>query len=182
LYLNMERSAAALFGVVTYGGMLDNTVGGGIASGMKPFETIVKECEEEASLPEDLIREKAKPVGVVTYAFQTNKATGGEVGLMQPEVEFVYDLELPEDVTPKPNDDEVEAFYLWDVAKVSSTLDRVLYVIDDSPGTRGDSEGELQAELRRRPDRGSPPSSRREHADISILGLLHAPRHPYARE
>lgn len=36
----------------TYGGMLDNTVAGGISSGMGVLETVVKESMEEASIPE----------------------------------------------------------------------------------------------------------------------------------
>lgn len=88
---------------------------------MEPFETVVKEAAEEASLPEELIKDRVKAVGVITYAFQSNKQTGGEIGLLQPEVEYIYDLELPADVIPKPYDDEVEAFYLWDVEKVENS-------------------------------------------------------------
>ena len=43
----------------TYPNMLDTTVAGGVKSGVSPFQTIVEEAEEEASLPEDLIRQKA---------------------------------------------------------------------------------------------------------------------------
>jgi 8-oxo-dGTP pyrophosphatase MutT (NUDIX family) len=43
----------------TYGGMLDNTVAGGISTGEVPFECLVREASEEASLPEDLVREGA---------------------------------------------------------------------------------------------------------------------------
>lgn len=127
----------------TYGGMLDNTVGGGISSGMKPFETVVKECGEEASLSEELVRERVKSVGVVTYALVSSEKTGGEVGLMQPEVEFVYDLELPVEVVPKPCDDEVEAFYLWDVAKVGCGFGDGLPGADCCAGAGGTFEGEL---------------------------------------
>jgi 8-oxo-dGTP pyrophosphatase MutT (NUDIX family) len=150
LLFNVERSASCLFGVVTYGvhltaytrkdgelriwtprrakskqtygGMLDNAVAGGIASGEAPFESLVRECAEEASLQEDLVRSKAKACGTVTYWYVRDERAGGETGLMQPEVQYVYDLELPEDTIPKPGDDEVEEFYLWGVEEVQEAM------------------------------------------------------------
>jgi 8-oxo-dGTP pyrophosphatase MutT (NUDIX family) len=154
LLFNVERSASPLLGVVTYGvhltaytrsketgeikiwtprrartkqtygGMLDNAVAGGIASGESPFESLVRECAEEASLSEELVRERAKAVGTVTYYAIRDERAGGETGLMQPEVQYVYDLELPEDVVPKPGDDEVEEFYLWTVEEVREAMRR----------------------------------------------------------
>lgn len=91
----------------TYGGMLDNTVAGGISVGETPMECLVREADEEASFPADLIRGHAKPVGTVSYFMIRDKRAGGEEGLMQPECQFVYDLEVDKSVIPKPNDDEV---------------------------------------------------------------------------
>lgn len=151
LLFNVERSATPLLGVVTYGvhlnaytrtpdgelkiwiprrartkqtygGMLDNAVGGGIASGESPFESVIRECAEEASLSEDLVREKTKACGTVTYWYIRDERAGGETNLMQPECQYVYDLELPEDVILKPCDDEVEEFYLWSVEEVQDAL------------------------------------------------------------
>jgi len=136
----MERSACALFGVVTYGvhmtvyqegfggsmwiwvptrartkqtwpGYLDNTVAGGVPSGMGVFEAVVKESMEEASIKEDIVRRHAKAVGSVSYFFRTSK------GWLQPEIEYVYDLRIPQGVDPapfqpKPLDGEVESFEL----------------------------------------------------------------------
>lgn len=67
----------------TYGGMLDNSVAGGISAGMGAFETLVKESGEEASLPEHLVRERAKCTGVATYFYIRDKRAGGEAGLLQ---------------------------------------------------------------------------------------------------
>ncbi|KAH8651489.1 thiamine pyrophosphokinase-related protein-like protein [Tricladium varicosporioides] len=106
----------------TYGGLLDNTVAGGIASGESPFESMVREADEEASLPEGLVRTNAKDVGMVTYIYVRESRAGGENGLIQPEVQYVYDLELPKDVIPQPKDGEVEEFYLWTVEKVQEAL------------------------------------------------------------
>ncbi|KAF3035227.1 hypothetical protein E8E12_004551 [Didymella heteroderae] len=154
LLFSVERSASPLFGVVTYGvhltaytrshetgevriwtprraktkqtygGMLDNAVAGGIASGESPFESLVRECSEEASLEEALVRERARAAGTVTYWYVRDERAGGETGLLQPEVQYIYDLELPEDVIPKPGDDEVEEFYLWSVQEVQEAMRR----------------------------------------------------------
>ena len=151
LLFEVERSASPLLGVVTYGvhltaytkdkqgevkiwiprrartkqtygGMLDNAVAGGIASGESAFESLVRECAEEASLPEDLVRSKAKTVGTITYFHIRGEKAGGETKLLQPECQYVYDLELPEDVIPKPGDDEVEEFYLWRIDEVLDAM------------------------------------------------------------
>jgi 8-oxo-dGTP pyrophosphatase MutT (NUDIX family) len=154
LLFNVERSASPLLGVVTYGvhltaytrakgtgeikiwtprrartkqtygGMLDNAVAGGIASGESPFESLVRECGEEASLPEDLVRKNVRAAGTVTYYYIRDERAGGETGLMQPECQYIYDLELPEDVVPRPGDDEVEEFYLWSVEEVVGAMER----------------------------------------------------------
>ncbi|KAF7986083.1 hypothetical protein HWV62_41489 [Athelia sp. TMB] len=133
----MERAATSLFGVVTYGvhmtiyqevgnqlkvwvptrartkqtwgGYLDNSVAGGIPSGMPPFEALVKESMEEASIAEEIVRVHAKAVGSISYYTRTPS------GWLQPEVEYVYDLPVPPGAdptpfTPKPLDGEVESF------------------------------------------------------------------------
>ncbi|EER24232.1 hydrolase, NUDIX family protein [Coccidioides posadasii C735 delta SOWgp] len=147
---SIERSGSNLFGILTYGvhmtvyvndengiriwvarrsktkqtypGMLDNTVGGGISTGEQPFESLVREAIEEASLPEDLVRANTKAVGCVTYTYIRDARAGGETGLLQPECEYVYDLEVDSSVVPKPCDTEVEGFYLWTVDEVKAAL------------------------------------------------------------
>ncbi|PPQ71242.1 hypothetical protein CVT26_010984 [Gymnopilus dilepis] len=138
----MERSACALFGIVTYGvhlsiydevvgddgqrhlrvwvptraltkptfpGYLDNTVAGGIPSGMPMFESLVKECMEEASIGPEIVRKYTRATGSISYFFRTAK------GWLQPEIEYVYDIVIPPGVdsaafTPRPSDGEVESF------------------------------------------------------------------------
>ncbi|KAL2438265.1 Thiamine pyrophosphokinase [Exophiala dermatitidis] len=149
LLLNMERSASPLFGIVTYGvhltgyvmtdegmklwtprrsltkqtypGMMDNTVAGGISTGEKPFECLVRECEEEASLPAEIAR-SSKPCGTLTYFHLRDARAGGETGLCQPEVQYIYDLEMPLDVIPQPGDDEAIDFQLLTVAEVQKAM------------------------------------------------------------
>jgi isopentenyldiphosphate isomerase len=168
LLYNVERSASALFGVVTYGvhmtcytrvegasfgikmwvprrsknkqtyaSMLDNSVAGGMATGEVPLECVIREANEEASLPEELVREKAEAKGIITYTYVREERAGGETGLIQPEVQYVFDLELPEGTVCKPNDKEVEEFYLWSIEEVKEALKRgefkpncVLLVLD----------------------------------------------------
>ncbi|EQB49102.1 NUDIX domain-containing protein [Colletotrichum gloeosporioides Cg-14] len=154
LLIDMERSASGLFGVMRYGvhltafvrcpsashgikiwvprrspnkstfpGMLDNTVAGGLMTGEDPFECVIREADEEANLPDQLVRGRTKHVGGVTYIYIT-EAEAGQVGLIYPEVQWIYDLELPEDVVPQPKDGEVAEFHLCTVEEVQHSLAR----------------------------------------------------------
>lgn len=148
--ITMDRAASPLFGIVTYGvhmtaylkeencmkiwvprrarhkqtygGMLDNTVAGGISAGEQPFECLVREAAEEASFPEDIIRSSAIACGTVSYFYIRDTRAGGETELFQPEVQFVYDMEVGSDVIPKPCDGEVEEFSLCTVEEVQIAL------------------------------------------------------------
>ncbi|KAF7513015.1 hypothetical protein GJ744_011281 [Endocarpon pusillum] len=106
----------------TYPGMMDNSVAGGIASGEKVLDCLIREASEEASLSEDLVRGNARPCGTVTYFHVRDERAGGETGLCMPECEYVYDLELPVDVVPVPGDDEAVDFRLLNVEEVKTAL------------------------------------------------------------
>lgn len=149
LLFSLERSATSLFGVVQYGvhmtafvrtaegmkiwaprraktkqtypNMMDNTVAGGLSTGEKPFECLIRESQEEASLPEEIVR-NAKAVGTLTYFHVRDARAGGETGLCQPECQYMYDLELSEDVIPKPGDNEAVDFRLLTIAEVQEAL------------------------------------------------------------
>ncbi|RKF80015.1 Uncharacterized protein GcM3_049022 [Golovinomyces cichoracearum] len=108
----------------TFGGMLDNTVAGGMAVNEDPLTCLVREAEEEAGLQKDLVQEYSKACGTVTYIYLSDSRAGGEAGLVQPECEFIYDLELPKSVVPAPTDGEVDEFYLWSVEEVQAALKR----------------------------------------------------------
>jgi 8-oxo-dGTP pyrophosphatase MutT (NUDIX family) len=98
---------------------LDNLVAGGIDYKHGLAATLVKEAEEEASLPPALAA-AAVPVGAIPYRMET------EYGLRD-DVLFLYDLEVPEGVTPVNRDGEIVAFTLMDaqdvVARVRDTED-----------------------------------------------------------
>lgn len=88
----------------------DHIVAGGQPSDLTPTENIIKECSEEASIPLELAR-TAKPVGAVSYT--TISSTG-----LKPDVLFTFDIQLPHDFTPQPQDGEVSG----GCATVSCTL------------------------------------------------------------
>jgi hypothetical protein len=58
----------------TYPGMLDNTVAGGQPVGIGIFENLIKECAEEASIPEALAR-RALPAGSVSSPTSSSAST-----------------------------------------------------------------------------------------------------------
>ncbi len=137
-WMRMERAAVPLFGIrawgvhvngfvrkggaiemwvarraadkPTYPGMLDNFVAGGQPIGLGVIENVVKECGEEAGVPPALAA-RARPAGAVSYCHET------EDGL-KPDVQFVFDLELPPDFAPYPADGEIDEFMLWPAEKV----------------------------------------------------------------
>ena len=93
---------------------LDNLVAGGIGNGHGVDETLVKESEEEASIPVSLIKH-AVPAGAVSYRMET------QLGIRD-DVLFVYDLETPSDFVPKNRDGEIVSFELMPAGEV---LDRI---------------------------------------------------------
>jgi isopentenyldiphosphate isomerase len=98
----------------TYPGMLDNTVAGGQPMGIGLMDNLVKECKEEAAIPEALAR-RAHAVGAITYCMEA------EDGL-KPDVQFCYDLEMPADFTPYNTDGEIDEFMLWPMARVAEIV------------------------------------------------------------
>ncbi|KAH7313203.1 putative thiamine pyrophosphokinase [Rhexocercosporidium sp. MPI-PUGE-AT-0058] len=134
-HIGIERSASSLFGIIgqgvhmtrnlnksTYPGMLDNAVAGGVATGKTPFASLVREASEEAGISEKYIREHAKAGGTVTWFNVSDVRAGGEIGLMNPGVLFVYDLEISEDTELKPVDGDIHAFHLMGVDEVESSI------------------------------------------------------------
>ncbi|ESZ95888.1 hypothetical protein SBOR_3701 [Sclerotinia borealis F-4128] len=115
----VARRSAHLF---TYPHKLDSTVAGGVRADESPFETIMHEADEEASLDSALIRADVRATGVITYMKSTGKGSGGNQGLVTADMIYVYDLEVGEDIVPAPRDDEVEGFYLWDMERVKREL------------------------------------------------------------
>jgi len=141
--LLVERAAAVHFGIKAYGvhvngyviqsdgtwclwvarrslskpnwpGKLDHIVAGGQPHGISLADNVAKECQEEAGIDAALAA-TARPVGAVSYTQIT--ATG-----YKPDVLFVYDIQLPVDFQPVPQDGEVESFQLMSVEKVAAIV------------------------------------------------------------
>lgn len=145
-YMLIERAFSVLIGVVTYGvhmtgyvlpkntssgemklwiprrsptkqtfpNKLDNTVAGGLGYPCGVWETLVKESYEEAGLNKEFVELGAKAVGVLLYMIQPEGTHN------QPEVEYIYDLEFPDESTiiPIPVDGEAQDFQLLGVLEV----------------------------------------------------------------
>lgn len=153
----IERAAARFFGIATHAahlngvvkmedgwrmwiarrspgkpidpGMLDSLVGGGIAHGFSPWETLLKEAREEAGIPADLM-EAATPGRTLQVLREVAEGC-------QWERIYVHDLELRADFQPVNQDGEVEEFRLWPVPEVihliadgQLTLDASLVALD----------------------------------------------------
>jgi 8-oxo-dGTP pyrophosphatase MutT (NUDIX family) len=93
---------------------LDNLVAGGIGHEHGLEATLIKEADEEAALPAELAR-RAVAVGALSYRMEV------EYGVRQ-DVLFLYDLDVPEDVTPRNQDGEIVEFRLLPAREV---LERV---------------------------------------------------------
>jgi thiamine pyrophosphokinase len=135
-------------------GQLDNVVAGGIPAGLSPEECLVKEAAEEARLPPDLAA-AARPTGRVSYVM--SNAEG-----LRRDVLHVYDLDIPEGVTPVPGDDEVERFELWPATRlleavratdtIKFNVNLVLIDLFLREGLVDDPDGSLRAGLDQGPD------------------------------
>ena len=96
-------------------GKLDHLVAGGIPEGLDARTTLIKEAAEEAAVPAELAA-RAVPAGTpIAYAMERAE------GLRRDRL-FCFDLDLPEDFTPRPADGEVEAFELWPIARAVATV------------------------------------------------------------
>lgn len=139
----LDRNAVAIFGVKAFGvhmngfvrrddglhlwlgrrakdksiapGKLDHLVAGGQPYGLGIRENLVKECAEEAAIPEALAAQ-ARPTGIVSYLMEYE-------GGLRDDVLFVYDLELPADFRPRNTDGEIEEFMLWPAERVLREID-----------------------------------------------------------
>jgi len=98
----------------TYPGQLDNTVAGQIAGDDGVMRTVIKECDEEAAISEN-IASLAQPAGFLNYIIENERG-------IRPETIFVYDLELPTSFAPDTHDDEVSDFYMMSINEVKEAI------------------------------------------------------------
>jgi 8-oxo-dGTP pyrophosphatase MutT (NUDIX family) len=175
--VDIERAAARYFGIRTYAvhvnglvnsaggvtmwlarrspdkaidpGMIDNLVGGGIATGYGVLDTLQKEAWEEAGIPAD-VTARARPQGCIDICRPQPQG-------LQRETVFIYDLELDAGFRPENQDGEAvehQQLTMSDAAKLIAsdhgdgavTADASLVILDcllrhgalgpDSPGVR----------------------------------------------
>lgn len=137
--LGVERAASGYFGFVTYGthingytygengdmlmwisrrsktkskypDMLDNICAGGLSSGLGVLECARKECQEEASISNEYLK-NLKPANCISYCFEDERG-------VFPECEFCFDLLLPLSFKPINADGEVANFELLTIDQV----------------------------------------------------------------
>lgn len=99
----------------TYPNMLDNLVAGGQPAGISPAENVVKECAEEAGIPETLAR-RAIAVSATSYTMEVPEG-------LRRHAMWCYDLDVPADFRPEPVDGEVGSFELRPVDEVAEIVE-----------------------------------------------------------
>ncbi len=99
----------------TFPGQWDNMVGGGLTAGMTAADVLVKEAFEEAALDMDTAV-AVQPTGVLRYCHASD-------GGLRNNALYLYDIEVPADWTPTPNDGEVERFELWGMDKLRRCIE-----------------------------------------------------------
>jgi 8-oxo-dGTP pyrophosphatase MutT (NUDIX family) len=109
-----------------YPGMLDHIVAGGQPLGISLLENVVKECEEEAGIPEATARAGIRPASAIsyeTYSSGSSPTSSLSLPTITRAVLFNYDLYLPPEFVPKPVDGEVQEFFLWTMDEVLDSMD-----------------------------------------------------------
>jgi len=152
----IERAASRFFGTMTYAvhlngvveyadgapqlwiarrsdtkatdpGMLDNVVAGGIGWGFGIEATIIKECWEEAGIPEEIAA--SATAGRTVHVLQSLPEG------TQAEQIFVYDLALPADFAPCNQDGEVGEHRLARIDEVARWIEEDAMTVDASLAT-----------------------------------------------
>ena len=100
-----------------YPGMLDHIAAGGQPAGISLMDNVVKECLEEAGIPEGLTRSGISSVGAISYETYSKKFFTVARNIL-----FCYDLYLPDSFQPAPVDGEVQEFILWTVDEVLESM------------------------------------------------------------
>lgn len=95
-------------------GKLDNVVAGGQPAGLSLRANLLKEAAEEAGFPPSLV-EYARSVGIVSYEMETLRG-------LRSDTLFLYDLGIPDEITPRCVDGEMSEFMLWPIERVLRTV------------------------------------------------------------
>ena len=101
-----------------YPGMLDHIVAGGQPAGISLMDNVIKECLEEAGIPESLATAGVSSAGAISYETYSERSDTISRNIL-----FCFDLHLPESFQPTPVDGEVQEFFLWSLKDVLESLD-----------------------------------------------------------
>ena len=108
-------------------GMLDNVVAGGIGWGMGIEDALVKECWEEAGMPQELAVKAVR--GRLFHVLQSLPEG------TQAEQIYVFDLALPVDFAPRNQDGEVGEHRLARIDEVARWIEEGALTVDASLAT-----------------------------------------------
>lgn len=150
--LEIEQHASALFGIVLYGahltcftdddaglkiwiarrantataypGMLDITCTVPLKAGNTPKETLIKHAAVETALSEERLERTINPGGSLSYFHITGIESGKAKGLLQPEVQHVYEAQLEPGLIHRPHCEDVDSYNLLPIEEVVSALRR----------------------------------------------------------
>jgi isopentenyldiphosphate isomerase len=105
-----------------YPSMVDQIVAGGQPHGIGLAQNVIKECMEEAGIPEDVVVKGLQAAGVVSYEDFEEHPSDLVDGVFQTVVLFNYDLYLPKDFNPTPIDGEVDYFFKWTISDILESM------------------------------------------------------------
>lgn len=104
----------------TYAGMLDNAVGGAVKHSEMPFEGLLREAKEELAI--DV--KAAVSAGTVSWFNIKDARAGFDQGLVEPGVQYVYDLEVDAETVLHPAEDGIDWLRLLSIDEVKDALGR----------------------------------------------------------
>ena len=97
-------------------GLLDNLVAGGVPSGQDTWQTLLRECGEEARIAR-AVAEKSRAAGVLQVCREVPEG-------LHCELLYVHDLELPVGFEPRNADGEVSEFLSLDPVELLQRIGR----------------------------------------------------------
>ena len=103
-------------------GMLDNIVGGGIAAGEAVKDALLRECEEEAGIPAEVVAGVRRSRRLVSLRRERDG--------IHHEILHIFDLHLPRGFMPCNQDGEVAAFSLMGRDALTDALLGKAFTVD----------------------------------------------------
>ena len=153
--VSMDKAAAPLFGIITYSvqmcvisktlkgvmfwaaqrsqhnlrhaGMLEHFVSGPLKAGERPIDGIVRLATQNTFMPEEFIRAKARPRGTLTYNELTHPLVRDECTLLQPQVQYVYEIVAEQPIIPVARGLQVSNFHVLRAQELLQALQNRMF-------------------------------------------------------